>query len=64
MTLRARILPKPNDFIITNRKAAADRPYALDPLATRNYFDLKFRPDSSLYASKPRGKFKKLSPDQ
>jgi hypothetical protein len=60
--LAGRLLPEPTDFRITGRAASADRPYALDPTAIRNYQALKFRPDDVF-----RGitkKLRRMSPDE
>jgi hypothetical protein len=47
--LLSRLLPGPRDFVITNRHASADRRYALESNALRNYHDLLYlSPDSMI----------------
>lgn len=60
-TLSSKLLPLPNEFVITNRAASADKHYALDGQALRNYHDLKFRPDMVAKIGK---KYRNKSPDQ
>ncbi len=62
--LRTRILPRPTDFVIVNRHNAANRTFAIDSTAARNYHDLNYIPRSSSLAPRGSKKLRRRSPDQ
>jgi hypothetical protein len=60
--LADKLLPAPNEFVITNRDASADKRYAVDSTALRSYHDFIYR--EGVLAPRGSTKQRLQSPDQ
>lgn len=61
-TLISRLLPGNRDFVITDRHSSANRAYALDSTALRNYHDLNFLSRSTMLSPSFPAEFRNFSP--